>query len=122
MSPPRGKLLSRASPTVRSFRLRVSGAVAPSAPDRWNGPVSPGGRIVGPSTRKARPERDEPPTPTSIEALADESIARGDKAGSSAVLNEILGALYYTAGGDFEVIKIRTLELMVLLSRAALER
>ena len=50
-----------------------------------------------------------------------ELIARGDKAGSSAVLNEILGALYYTAGGDFEVIKIRTLELMVLLSRAALE-
>jgi len=48
-------------------------------------------------------------------------IALGDKAGSQKVLNEILGHIFFSTGGNFEVIKARVLELIVLLSRAALE-
>lgn len=48
-------------------------------------------------------------------------IPLGDKAGSQKVLNEILGHVFFTSGGNFEVIKARILELIVLLSRAALE-
>jgi len=48
-------------------------------------------------------------------------ITGGDKAGSQKVLNEILGFIFFSTGGNFEVIKARILELIVLLSRAALE-
>lgn len=48
-------------------------------------------------------------------------IALADKPGSQKVLNEILGYIFFSAGGNFDVIKSRILELMVLLSRAALE-
>jgi two-component system response regulator YesN len=48
-------------------------------------------------------------------------IALGDKAGAQKVLNEIFGHIFFSTGGNFEVIKARVLELIVLLSRAALE-
>jgi YesN/AraC family two-component response regulator len=48
-------------------------------------------------------------------------ISIGDKPGSQKVLNEIFGHIFFSTGGNFEVIKARVLELIVLLSRAALE-
>ncbi len=48
-------------------------------------------------------------------------ISLGDKAGSQKVLNEIFGYIFFSTGGNFEIIKARVLELVVLLSRAALE-
>lgn len=48
-------------------------------------------------------------------------ISIGDKAGSQKVLNEIFGHIFFSTGGNFEIIKARVLELIVLLSRAALE-
>jgi len=48
-------------------------------------------------------------------------IPLGDKAGSQKVLNEIFGHIFFSTGGDFKQIKARILELVVLLSRAALE-
>ncbi|MCR4434790.1 MAG: PocR ligand-binding domain-containing protein [Clostridiales bacterium] len=48
-------------------------------------------------------------------------ISIGDKAGSQKVLNEIFGHIFFSTGGNIEVIKARVLELIVLLSRAALE-
>ena len=48
-------------------------------------------------------------------------ISLGDKAGSKKILNEIFGHIFFTTGGSFDVIKARVLELIVLLSRAALE-
>lgn len=48
-------------------------------------------------------------------------ITRGDKEGSQKILNEIFGYIFFSTGGNFEVIKSRVLELIVLLSRAALE-
>jgi AraC-like DNA-binding protein/ligand-binding sensor protein len=49
------------------------------------------------------------------------SIAHGDKAESAALLNELLGSLYFATGADLGTMKARTRELVVLLSRAALD-
>ena len=48
-------------------------------------------------------------------------IAKGDKINSQKVLNEILGFIFFTNGNDVPRIRIRVQELVVLLSRAALE-
>ncbi len=48
-------------------------------------------------------------------------ISRGDKAASQKVLNEILGSIFFCSGGSFEYIKARIIELVVILSRAAIE-
>ncbi|MBZ4645734.1 MAG: two-component system, response regulator YesN [Petroclostridium sp.] len=48
-------------------------------------------------------------------------ISIGDKAGSQKVLNELSNHIFVSAEGNFEVIKARVLELIVLLSRAALQ-
>ncbi len=48
-------------------------------------------------------------------------ISRGDKKGSQQLLNEILGSVFFSSGRNLEVIQSRVLELVVLLSRAAVE-
>lgn len=48
-------------------------------------------------------------------------IALGDKEGSKNVLNEILAHIFISYGMNFQRLKARILELVVLLSRAALE-
>ncbi len=47
-------------------------------------------------------------------------ISVGDKSGARRTLNEILGNVFFSGSNDFEVVKARVLELIVLLSRAAL--
>jgi YesN/AraC family two-component response regulator len=47
-------------------------------------------------------------------------ISKGQKAEAQRLLNEILGYVFFASGQDFNVIKLRTLELLVLLSRAAI--
>lgn len=49
------------------------------------------------------------------------AIRQGDEATSRRVLNELLGAVFFTGGHRFETIRFRGLELLVLLSRAAME-
>lgn len=49
------------------------------------------------------------------------SIAHGDKAESASLLNELLGSLYFATGANLDTMKVRTRELVVLLSRAALD-
>lgn len=48
-------------------------------------------------------------------------LKNGDVIGSKAILNDILGHIFFNTGGKIEVIKARTLELCTLLSRAAVE-
>ena len=48
-------------------------------------------------------------------------ISQGDKTGSQKVLNEILGYVFFSSAGKIDVVKARVLELVVLLSRAAME-
>ncbi|NTV91697.1 MAG: hypothetical protein HGA22_15285, partial [Clostridiales bacterium] len=49
------------------------------------------------------------------------SISNGDKKTAQKVLNEILGTVFFASGKDFNIIKAHVIELVVLLSRAAME-
>ncbi len=49
------------------------------------------------------------------------AISRGSKAESQRLLNEILGHIFFSSGQNPAVIRARALELVVLLSRAALD-
>jgi two-component system response regulator YesN len=65
-------------------------------------------------------ESESPVYPLTKENELLSAITEGDKQEASRLLNEILGYIFFTAGGIFEVIRARILELVVLLSRAAL--
>ena len=67
------------------------------------------------------PHQDYEPYPLEKERELMELIETGDKPGSQRVLNEILGQIFFASGGSFEVIRSRVLELVVLLSRAAIK-
>ncbi|MGQ9780213.1 MAG: PocR ligand-binding domain-containing protein [Bacillota bacterium] len=45
----------------------------------------------------------------------------GDRTGAKEILNELLGEIFLKSGGDLEVIKARLLELLIVISRAAVE-
>lgn len=45
----------------------------------------------------------------------------GNKPHAKALLNEMLGRIYFTSGNNFEIIRTRTIELLALLSRAIAE-
>jgi YesN/AraC family two-component response regulator len=59
--------------------------------------------------------------PLEKENVLLEYIANGDKKGARKTLNEILGHVFFSKGKNFDVVKARVLELVVLLSRAALK-
>ena len=59
--------------------------------------------------------------PLETEKRLQRYIASGDKAGAQRALNEILGAIFFAAGADLAAIKMRITELLVLLSRAAID-
>ena len=59
--------------------------------------------------------------PLETERQLQRYIASGDKAAAQRALNEILGAIFFSSGADFSAIKTRVTELLVLLSRAAIE-
>ena len=48
-------------------------------------------------------------------------VAIGDKQNTKKILNEILGHVYYVSKNNINIAKARVLELVVLLSRAAIE-
>lgn len=49
------------------------------------------------------------------------AIVDGDKPSANRLLNDLLGFIFFYSGGKFEVIRARVFELLVLLSRAAVE-
>jgi len=62
-----------------------------------------------------------PDYPLETEKRLQRYIAAGDKNAAQRALNEILGAIFFTAGADLAAIKLRVTELLVLLSRAAID-
>lgn len=61
------------------------------------------------------------PYPIEKERELLQAISRGDKPEAQRLLNEILGFIFFSTGSDARAVKARVLELVVLLSRAALE-
>ncbi|MFV0400938.1 MAG: AraC family transcriptional regulator [Oscillospiraceae bacterium] len=57
--------------------------------------------------------------PLETERQLMESIAESDTIRSQALLNELLGYIFFASGGNFQLIKSRVYELLVLISRAA---
>lgn len=49
------------------------------------------------------------------------AIVDGDKESANRLLNDLLGYIFFYSGGKFDVIRARVFELLVLLSRAAVE-
>ncbi len=59
--------------------------------------------------------------PLEKERILLKQISRADSKGARETLNEILGSVFFQSDKNFEIVKSRILELIVLLSRAALE-
>ena len=48
-------------------------------------------------------------------------VKLGDKTGAREILNEFLGSIFFQSGMNFETIKVRLIELVVMICRAAIE-
>lgn len=70
---------------------------------------------------KLKNAASSPPYPLTIERELMRSIVDSDKPNSQRLLNELLGHIFFASGGDFKKIKTRVYELIVLLSRAAID-
>lgn len=64
---------------------------------------------------------ESPSYPIAVEQSLLGAIRAGDVAGAQALLNELLGHVFFASGSDLPSIKYRTRELIVLLSRAAID-
>lgn len=59
--------------------------------------------------------------PIDLEKKIQEAIAQGDEKNAKEYLNKLLGEIFFRSNGNFQTIKVRALELVVLLSRSAIE-
>jgi AraC-like DNA-binding protein len=59
--------------------------------------------------------------PLDLERKLQSAIASGDGKSAREFLNRLLGDIFFRSNGDFSVIKARALELLVLLSRSAID-
>lgn len=50
-----------------------------------------------------------------------QKVILGDKTGAREILNEFLGSIFFESGMNFEILKVRIIELVVIISRAAIE-
>ena len=48
-------------------------------------------------------------------------VRMGDRTGAKAILNDLLGDIFFNNAGDMELLKARVVELVVVVSRAAVE-
>lgn len=68
--------------------------------------------------------KEDPSTSLSqyeIEKQLIADVLTGNQENAKSLLNEILGRIYFTSGNNLELIKIRSIELAALLSRAVIE-
>jgi AraC-like DNA-binding protein len=70
---------------------------------------------------KAERETEVPFYPIQKERELLNAISRANKTDSQRLLNEILGHIFFSSGHNPAVIRVRALELVVLISRAALD-
>lgn len=65
-------------------------------------------------------DEEELTYPIEKEAQLLEYIEVGDKANAQRILNEILGHIFFSSSGSIDIMRARVIELVVLLSRAAI--
>lgn len=59
--------------------------------------------------------------PVDIERELTNRVKRGDKSGAKALLNNILGYIFFQYAGNLQIMIARGLELLVIISRASIE-
>lgn len=59
--------------------------------------------------------------PIGLEQELEDAIKEGNAARAKELINKLLGQIFFHSNGDFGIIKARVLELIVLLSRSAIE-
>ena len=59
--------------------------------------------------------------PVQSERVLQNYIIQGDKNGAQTVLNKLISQIFLNAGGDIATIRVRVAELLVLMSRAAVD-
>ena len=65
--------------------------------------------------------KDTPTTyPIDKEQELVKAISEGDERDARRLLNEILGYIFFATGGEYQAMRVRSLELMSVLSRAAI--
>lgn len=67
------------------------------------------------------PEEKQGKYPIQLEKELQQTIVDGDEPRSKEILNKLLGYIFFNSNSDLKTIKSRVLELIVLLSRAAVE-
>ncbi len=108
------KLSARALSLFLGRELESSGSEIGAPDSAASFPPYPGETAAGSS-----PQAPGYPIERERELLA--AIARGDLDGSRKLLNDILGFVFFYSNDNLEAIKLRVQELVVLLSRAAVE-
>ena len=78
-------------------------------------------KMTGEATHTLEEKKDSGGYPLNKEKEMLGRVRLGDRTGAKEILNEILGEIFFHTGGDLEIIKARILELVVVLSRAAIE-
>ena len=82
------------------------------------------GEIQGQITEyimELKAENQLPAYPIKTEKALEASIADSNKPQAQRLLNELLGHILFSSGGDFAKIKTRICELLVIISRAAID-
>lgn len=82
-------------------------------------------RLIGESIHELKDREPESELSDKYPLTAEKELVNkvklGDKAGARAMLNEILGYIFFQYGGNLEMMTVRGLELLVIISRAAIE-
>ena len=79
------------------------------------------GMLLNAVYRALEEESSTPAYPITLERELQQAIVQGDAVQSKELLNRLLGHIFFHSNGDLEQIKSRVLELVVLLSRSAIE-
>ncbi len=74
---------------------------------------------IGTYLQQLKNEGAAPAYPIEKERALVTAITEGDQSTARRLLNELLGHILFSTGGDFTLMRARALELMVVLSRAA---
>nr|MDD6335233.1 AraC family transcriptional regulator [bacterium] len=104
-------------PLVQHMQLQQARREAALARKRIDG-LKQDSRRVEQAARMLESGREYP---LYTERALCERVGRGDRAGARQMLNQWLGNIFFGSSGEYEVIRARVLELVVVLSRAAVE-
>lgn len=76
---------------------------------------------IGEYIQATKEDKLTSPTQYAMEKTLISDVLSGNSNGARAMLNEMLGQIYFTSGNNIDIIKVRTIELIALLSRATYE-